>query len=137
MSKDVNIFVVDDDSFYSALIQERIALEEGYSVSLFENATDLLTNITETTDIAIIDYELPDMNGLEILRNLQERFTKLSCIFLSGQLNVNVVVEAYKNGATRYIIKNENALVELVKAINEIRNNLQLKSEIENLKDEY
>jgi len=112
-----------------------LKLEDNFDFKIVGTANDFFNKLDFQPDIAIIDYNLPDKNGLEILTKLKQLNNNVVPIILSGQEDVNVVVEAYKNGAHRYIIKNKNATIELLHNIKEIVKSIQIKNELESLKD--
>lgn len=133
----IKLFMVDDDEFFSLLVNKRLESEEGVEVYMFRTATEFLNHLDLQPDIAIIDYNLPDKNGIEILKEIKKRGGKqLASIILSGQKELDVVVSAYSEGAKRYIIKNENAVVELMHTVKELKENVTLKREVESLRDQ-
>jgi len=79
---------------------------------------------------------LPDVSGMDVLKKIQEYNSDLNCIFLSGQEDVNKVVEAYKNGVKSYIVKNDNAIVELKQAVKNCLSTVSLKKEVALLNEE-
>jgi len=76
------------------------------------------------------------MNGLDILNQVRRYNEDISTVILSGQDKVEVVVEAYTNGANSYIIKNENAVVELTNVVKNLGKNVSLRKEVEVLREE-
>lgn len=131
----IKILMVDDDEMFSLLVDEALKLQDNIEFKLVETAEDFFNALDFHPDIAIIDYNLPDRNGLEILTELKQQHNVVVPIVLSGQEELKVVVDAYKNGAQRYIIKNENATIELVQNIKEISKSIAIKKELEALKD--
>ena len=132
----IKIFVVEDDVFYSTLLSERLNMEDNIEVTVFSTAKEFLENLFLKPDIAVIDYNLPDKNGLEILTAVKQKDESIACILLSGQKTVEVVVDSYNLGAHRYIIKNEDAMVELLKSIENISSTVALRKEVEVLQDQ-
>jgi two-component system response regulator NreC len=70
-------------------------------------------------DILIVDMMMPGLNGLEILRQLKKISPKTRSIVLSMQSANAYVVEALKNGAAGYVLK-ETGPVELINAVDEV-----------------
>lgn len=127
--------MVDDDSLFSLLVGEVFKREKNIEFKSVSNAADFFKSLDFQPDIAIIDYNLPDSNGLEILTELNRLDKSVTPIILSGQEDIHVVVSAYEAGAQRYIVKNGSATVELVQNIKELSKNLAIQRELETLKD--
>ncbi|UCD72084.1 MAG: response regulator, partial [Syntrophobacterales bacterium] len=67
----------------------------------------------EGFDLVLLDYSLPGMNGLDVLRKMKEMDYDTPVIIVTGQGNEKVAVEAMKLGAYDYVIKSANHLVTL------------------------
>ncbi len=59
-------------------------------------------------DVVILDYSLPGMNGLEVLREIKQINPNIPVIMVTGQGDETIAVDAMKNGAHDYIIKIKN-----------------------------
>jgi DNA-binding NtrC family response regulator len=129
------IFLIDDDEMYSMIIKESIEQNDLYDVQVFKSGEDFFKNIHLNPDVVIIDYNLPGMSGIEILKKLKQYNPELATIILSGQDKVEVVVEAYNSGANNYIIKGERVIVELNHAIKNLSTNSNLRKEIQELQE--
>lgn len=130
------IFIVEDNELYSTLLQHSLDQEDKYDVSVFKNAQELFAHIHENPDIVTIDYNLPDRDGLDILREVQNYNKDIQCVILSGQEKVDVVVDCYKNGAKGYIIKNDHATIELANVIQNLSHTSNLKKEVSYLQEQ-
>jgi two-component system response regulator FixJ len=80
----LSIFVVDDDP--GALNSLRFLLEsEGYTVAIFRNGRDLLAIFPEADpSCVIIDYKMPNMNGLEVFLRLRQLQVNVPVILVTG-----------------------------------------------------
>ncbi len=130
------IFILEDDLVFGKVLQRKLELEDTNDVHVFTDGKSFLNNLYQNPDIVSIDYNLPDMNGLEILKQIKDYNEEIGTIILSGQEKVEVVVEAYKNGANNYIIKNDNAVVELSNVVKNLTKHVSLKKEVEHLRDQ-
>ncbi|MDW3650952.1 MAG: sigma-54 dependent transcriptional regulator [Bacteroidia bacterium] len=130
------VFVIEDDMIFGKILQRALMQEDNYDVHVFQNGQDFFDNIHLNPDIVSIDYNLPDMNGLDILKQVKRYNEDIATVILSGQDKVEVVVEAYTNGANNYIIKNENAVVELTNVVKNLGKNVSLRKEVEVLREE-
>jgi FixJ family two-component response regulator len=113
------IFVVEDDPGFNKLITQFLLSKNIGIVKSFLSGEDCLEKLCEQPDMILIDYELPAKNGIEMMREVKKRFPKTGCIFLSGQSDVKVGIEAMKEGAFDYIVKDQNARQNTWNKINE------------------
>ncbi len=122
-SNDVlKVFIVDDDVFFGKLIQRQLEILENINITFFDNALDFLDALTDKPDIVVLDYKIPVRNGIQLMEAVKKKHPETKVIILSGQDSLNVVVEAYDQGADRYLIKADTALVELKHSIQRLRN---------------
>lgn len=97
------IFVVEDDGIIRDIM--RGALEREYNVleaSKCSEAADLLGNVI---DLALIDYMLPDGDGIRLLRAIREVKPGLPVIIMTAYGSEDVAIEALRAGATDYVKK--------------------------------
>ena len=129
------IFIVEDDIFYSKLLKNTLDRLDCYDVTVFHNGQDAIDNLYQNPDIITIDHNLPDMTGIEILKQVRKLAPKVVPIYMSGQDEIQVVLDVYKQGAKDYIMKEENAVLLLQKSLENITENINLKREVEELRD--
>ncbi len=132
----IKIFIVDDDQFLGSLIKKAIEKIDNVEVRHFLSPDDCLSNLHLNPDIVSIDYLMPGMNGLELMAKIKNYNDSIQCVLVSGQEKLDVVVDTYKKGAEDYIIKNENAIINLENSIRTLCKNVDLKKENEQLKDQ-
>jgi len=130
------IFVVEDDPIFSKVMKFKLEEEGNYEVTMFSSAEEFLKNLDLRPDIVTIDYTLPGISGIELLKRISDFSTDITPIILSAQEDVEVVVQAYKNGAKDYIIKNDNAIVELLNSVKNFNTQVNLKKEVEDLRSQ-
>ncbi len=100
-----NILIVDDEEFIR-LNLKRIYSDEPYRVFLeSRGATALKTAEEEEIDLALLDLNLPDMSGIDVLRQIKQIKPGLLVIMITGYASVESAVEALKLGAYDYIKK--------------------------------
>jgi two-component system nitrogen regulation response regulator NtrX len=104
-SQRASVLIVDDE----ATIREslRMTLEfEGYRVEEAGNGLEALQIARERTpDAVLLDLRMPEMDGLETLRQLRERGYEMPVIVISGHADVPTAVEATRRGAFDFIEK--------------------------------
>ena len=129
------IFVVEDDQFLGNLIKKSLEKIENADVTHYLTPEDCLNNLHLNPDIITIDYLLPGMDGLELLQKIKNYNDNIQCILVSGQEKIDVVIDTYRKGAADYIIKNDNALINLENSVKSLCKNVALRHENEQLKD--
>lgn len=100
------ILLVDDDVDILAVIGETI--RDRFEVIQAVDGLDALHHLeTGEPDLAVIDYEMPLMDGFELCRVIRkhERFRAMPVIFLSGHAAKSEITKGYKSGANLYLTK--------------------------------
>lgn len=72
-----------------------------------------------TPDIVVMDIAMPKLNGLDAARQLREKMPELRIIFLTMNEDPELMAEAFRIGASGYLLKN-SATTELLQAIKEV-----------------
>ncbi|MHB8764313.1 MAG: sigma-54-dependent transcriptional regulator [Deferrisomatales bacterium] len=99
------ILIVDDEEFLRTQL-ERILGEEGYQVRAVETGGAALGLVArEGVDLVLLDLNLPDRHGVEVLRELKARDPELLVIVVTGYGSVESAVESLKLGAYDFIKK--------------------------------
>ena len=132
----LKIFVVEDDVWYSSMLEYHLSLNPDYQVKKFHTAKDFLEAIHEKPDIVTLDYSLPDMNGDEVLREIKELAPETKTIIISGQENIRIALDLLKKGAYDYIVKDEDTKDRIWNTLQHLKETIQLKKELEGLKEE-
>lgn len=130
------IFVVEDDPWYGQVLLHHLSLNPDFDVQLFERAKLCLNQLYERPDVVCMDYSLPDMSGDELLSKIKLAQPDLPVVVISGQEDISVAVELLKSGARDYIVKDDHAQDLLWKAILNIRENSDLREEVDALKEQ-
>ena len=130
------IFVVEDDDWYNRLLVHNLTLNPDYEVTSFTNASDCLKSLHQTPDLVTVDYRLPDMKGLELLKKIKEHNNEIQVVLISEQDDIEVVVELLKHGAYDYIVKSRDIRERLLNTVQNIRNRSGMQREIATLRKE-
>ena len=116
-TKNPLLFVVEDNAIYNQLLEEKL-LSFGYTnIKTFLNASDFLENLDKNPDVILLDYHLGDTNGFELLKLIKQKRVKAQIIFLSGNDDNVVTMDALTSGAFAYIIKDQFAFENLQKKL--------------------
>ena len=89
-------------------------------VGRFENGRDLLNSAAELRpDVIVLDIGMPMLNGMDACRQLKQQLPRTKFIFLTFHEETGLVVEAFRAGASGYVIK-RSAVSELTEAIERV-----------------
>lgn len=103
--KKPRVLVVDDEPMISNMLFEALN-KKNYSVEVTDNGTQALNMLVRGQyDLLITDLYLPDVNGMEILKNAKKSEPDLGVIVITGHGSVESAVEAIKEGAYDYLTK--------------------------------
>ena len=98
------LFVDDDAAFSRALGRELQRLK--FRVITAASGTEAIAALNEATpDIVLLDLQLPDMSGLEVLAAVRERQPSANVIMLTGHGTIDTAIEAIRLGAFDYLSK--------------------------------
>jgi DNA-binding NtrC family response regulator len=99
------ILIVDDDELIRKFLLD-FFVDLNYEVVTAENGEDALRKfVPQSFDIVISDLVMPDMNGIELLKELIAKDDKILFFLITGYPTLETAVEAIKNGAYDYIVK--------------------------------
>jgi DNA-binding NtrC family response regulator len=124
------ILVVDDEALIRWSLTERLHAE-GYEVLEAETGRAAVEKVREGVDLVLLDYRLPDIDGVSVLRNIKEFDADVLVILLTAYASVDTAVEAMKLGAYHFANKPFNldevaALVERALETTRLRREVRL-----------
>ena len=105
---ELKLLIVEDKNYSQALI-EKYLQRIGFTKFLWaENGDAALDQLTiQTADLILSDRNMPDMNGVELFKNLQKdpNLKDIPFILITGDNNEANVIKALKAGIRHYIVK--------------------------------
>lgn len=113
------VLIVDDDPSACQIVST-VLTRRGYCV---DSATDVTTGLRLVAEneygLAILDYQMPEMNGIEFLERARELQPKMQSIFVTAYTTIHTVFPAIHAGAERVLAKPADAreLITVVEAM--------------------
>ncbi|QEF99462.1 Alkaline phosphatase synthesis transcriptional regulatory protein SphR [Stieleria maiorica] len=100
-----NILVVDDSATQIAMISS-VLQQQGLTVRTAANGREALASLREDTpDLVITDMQMPEMNGVELIRAMRTDFSLVPAVLVTAFGNEDLAAEALGVGAANYISK--------------------------------
>jgi len=100
-----NVLLVEDDSDIIVWIESYLE-EFGYQVNSLDTVTDAISHIKQSHyDVVILDINLPDFLGYEVLKYIRENNIQLPVIVISAYSDQKTKIHAFKLGACDYMVK--------------------------------
>ncbi|MBS0209516.1 MAG: sigma-54-dependent Fis family transcriptional regulator [Planctomycetes bacterium] len=133
MSEAIDLLVVDDDAEFRSVMAKRLA-KRGYQVQEAGDGLDALELAHRREfDVAIVDMNMPQLSGLELIGQLRALQPECEVIVLTGEASVENCVQAMKAGAYYYLRK-PSSLAELEALVEKATNRRHLVKENQQLK---
>ena len=120
--------IVEDDVFYRYEIRNFMDWE-AYGFQVIGEAMngkcalDCLKE--EIPDLILTDISMPEMNGIELLKQVRECYPRIKCIVLSSYEYFNFVKDAMKLGASDYILKYDLKEQEIISILEKISSEIE------------
>ena len=134
------VFVVDDD----VSVRESLELSircEGWQPQTFASAEEFLNRPRSLgPSCLVLDYSLPDLNGLELQKRVAVERPEMPIIFITGHRDVPITVQAMKAGALEFLTKpfSDDVLLEAIRdGLNRSRAALRRQADMQQLQDRY
>jgi two-component system response regulator AtoC len=134
--KGLKIFIAEDDIWYSEILRYHLELNPDYEIKTFESGKKLIAALHEKPDVITLDYSLPDTDGKKLLSYIKKEAPNTEVVIVSGQEDITTAVQLLKDGAYDYLVKNDDTKDRIWKTILNIREQTNLKNEIDQLKTE-
>src|SRR6187401_929219 len=126
------ILVVDDESLIRWTLSERLS-QDGHVVVEAETAKAAIGRFGPDIDLVLLDFKLPDSDGLQVLKAMKARDSDVPVILLTAFSSIETAVEAMKQGAYHYANKPFN-LDELAMVVQKALETTRLRREVRALR---
>jgi DNA-binding NarL/FixJ family response regulator len=118
MNKPINIMIADDHSMVREGIKQLLELDGDIIVTAEANNGKQCIEILDdkTTDVLLLDINMPNLNGLQVLQHLRETKKKVKVLILTIHNEVEYLMRAVEIGVDGYVLKDSDSSL-LKKAI--------------------
>lgn len=131
------ILIADDDTIIQKMLV-RILTKSGYEVSIAKNGKDALQKLSESFHpIVITDWDMPEMNGIELCKQIRQKSFQgyVYILFLSSNDSQKDIINGLKAGADEYLSKPINPL-ELITRISTAKRIINLERSLRKKNEE-
>jgi DNA-binding NtrC family response regulator len=120
----IKIFLADKEPCWLELYARYLA-NLGYThVQYFSKSSECLDQLTLKPDLIFLDYNMDNLNGIDILKKIKRFDPNILVVFISGRPEINIAVNALKYGALDYFAKeniDENRIRICLEKVEQIR----------------
>lgn len=107
-----SIYIVDDDQSVRAALHDLLTTQDNLMVSSFQSGDAFLADVAHLEPgCVLLDYDMPGLNGFDVLREIIRLPRKFGAIILTGQGAISIAVQALKLGALDFLEKPCDPLV--------------------------
>lgn len=130
-----------DDELACIEAMERTLKPAGHECVLFENPLEALETFKkEHFDVVITDFKMPEMNGIEVLKEIRKLNPNTHVIILTGYANINNAIDSVNSGAYAFFRKPvdvKDFIETISKSEEELKNNKNKEVDLKRLANEY
>lgn len=105
MTDEMNVLLVDDEKDFLEVLTKRLRKRKLRLVAASSGAEAIRTVQDTPIDVVVLDMRMPQMDGLQTLREIKQINPGVEVIMLTGHANVETAVEGMELGAFDYLIK--------------------------------
>ncbi len=105
----IKILVIDDDPIFLEMLREFWEKKENCKIKTTKNPKKGLEMFESNNyDVIVSDYQMPEINGLELLKKIREKDRETPFVLITGKGNEEVAKKAVNLKVDRYINKNDD-----------------------------
>ncbi|WP_044419071.1 response regulator transcription factor [Halarcobacter anaerophilus] len=100
----MKILLLEDNKKLNAAIKKRLELK-GHKVYNFEDGKEAYENITEGFSCFVLDINVPNIDGIKILKKIREYYKDVPVIIISATVELDIIKKSYDFGCNDYLKK--------------------------------
>ncbi len=100
----MKILLLEDNDKLNKTIKKRLELKN-YSLDTFTNGKDAYNSITQGYSCFILDINVPNIDGIKILKKIREFYEEVPIIIISGTVELEIIKQAYTFGCNDFLKK--------------------------------
>jgi DNA-binding NtrC family response regulator len=101
----IRVLLVDDEEEFVEALAQRLEIRE-FDVTTATSGAEALDRIAEKEiDLVILDVQMPEVDGLEVLQEIKQRKPLIEVIMLTGHATVQTAIDGMKLGAFDFLMK--------------------------------
>ena len=105
MTNEIRLLLVDDEKDFLEVTGKRLA-RRGFAVKIALNCGEAQAILEhEWPEVVVLDVMLPDLNGIQFLKEIKQKWPRLPVILLSGHASVQSGIKGIEFGAYDYCLK--------------------------------
>ncbi len=104
----LRVLLIEDNQRHSTVMTDELRRRLGATVTTVTNGEDALSELVQNTyEVVVMDFSLPGMDGLSVLRSMSERRFDVPVVLVTGMGDEQTAVRALKAGAYDYVVKGQ------------------------------
>lgn len=109
-SKQLVIAIVDDHPIVIEGLKNLLSSETGFDIVSFTTGGQFMDYLkTQEVHVVLLDIVLPDVNGLELCKDIKKKYPDITILAISNQAERSIIMQMLQNGASGYLLKNAAA----------------------------
>mgnify|MGYP000594333264 CR=1 FL=1 len=135
-SNPFKVFVVEDDEWYSEFLKYSIELIPEFEAEVFRSGKDVLAHLHEQPAVITLDFNLPDTDGMSLLRKIKSFNKDIQVLMISKQEKIETALELLREGAYDYLTKSDDLRDKLINTLQHLFRERSLQNRISHLEQE-
>ena len=100
----MKLMLVEDEYLLNKAIKSYL-VSKGFRVEAFTDGLEALASINNAYDVFILDIDIPQLSGIELLEKIRQIFSTTPVIIISATIDMDMITKAYTKGCNDYLKK--------------------------------